>query len=210
MSPHERVLLFTGHRLDAVGRTTPRFPPEAEETARRMIRDAVTSQLADTRGEAGQAARAPVRAICGGASGGDILFLEVCRDLAVPAELYLALPRDEYVEASVSDAAGDGDWVARFDALHRTLPTRVLSDDDVLPGWLREPSETYGLWQRNNLWMLASALDAVPDAGHLTLIALWNGAAGDGPGGTKHMLEIAREMGARTVVLDAQELVAGE
>ena len=36
-----RVILFTGHRIDAPARPTPRFPAAKEEQARAMIRDAV-------------------------------------------------------------------------------------------------------------------------------------------------------------------------
>ncbi|HEX2163470.1 MAG TPA: hypothetical protein VHM02_05935 [Thermoanaerobaculia bacterium] len=200
-----RVLLFTGHRLDAPGRETPRFPPRSEERAREMIHAAVAAELAAARGETGEAAEAPVRGLAGAASGGDILFLEVCRELAIPCEIYLALPRDGFVQASV--AAAGADWVARFDRLLAALPSRVLAEGAELPRWLRGASRTdYTLWQRNNLWLLANALDSAPDAGRLTLIALWDGEEGDGPGGTGHMIDVARERGARTVVLDAKEL----
>lgn len=204
-----RVLLFTGHRLDAPGREAPRFPPESEERAREMIRAAVAAELAATRGETGEAAEAPVRGISGAASGGDILFLEVCRELAIPCEIHLALPRDGFVKASVADA-GPG-WVDRFDRLLAALPSRVLAASDELPRWLRGASRSdYSIWQRNNLWLLANALDSAPDAAHLTLIALWNGKEGDGPGGTRHMIDVARERGAKTVILDAKELVEEE
>jgi tetratricopeptide (TPR) repeat protein len=201
-----RVVLFTGHRLDAQERETPRFPPEAEDRAWEMIRGAVEAELARARGEAGQAGGALVRGISGAASGGDILFLEVCRELEIPCQIYLAKPRDAYVKASVADA-GPG-WIDRFDRLLAALPHRVLSEEEELPRWLRGASRSdYSVWQRNNLWMLANALESAPDAAHLTLIALWNGEEGDGPGGTGHMVEVARERGARTVILDAGELV---
>lgn len=201
-----RCLLFTGHRLDAPGREAPRFPAAAEERAREMIRGAVEAELARTRGEGGQAGGALLRGISGAASGGDILFLEVCRELEIPCEIYLAKPRDGYVKASVADA-GPG-WIDRFDRLLAALPSRVLSEDEDLPRWLRGASRgDYSVWQRSNLWMLANALESAPDAAHLTLIALWDGEEGDGPGGTGHMVEVARERGARTVVLDAKELL---
>jgi hypothetical protein len=41
-----------------------------------------------------------------------------------------------------------------------------------------------------------------------TLIALWDGEQGDGPGGTKHMIELARARGAQTIVLDTKALFA--
>lgn len=208
--PPERVLLFTGHRLDAPGRSEPRFPPAAEAKARSMIRKAVEAELADARGRVGEAAAAPVTGIAGGASGGDVLFHEVCQELGIPSELYLALPRDRYVEASVADAGPE--WIRRFDQLLDRLPARVLAEDKELPRWLRGAAKAadYSIWQRTNLWMLAAGLEGAPDAGHLTLIALWNGEAGDGPGGTAHMIESAREHGARTIVLPAEDLLEPE
>jgi hypothetical protein len=210
--PPERVLLFTGHRIDAPGRETPRFPrtPEAEAKARAMIREAVEAELADARGRAGEAAAAPVKGLAGAASGGDVLFHEVCRDLGIPTEVYLALPRDRYVEKSVADSGPE--WVRRFDRLHEELPVRVLGDETELPRWLRGAAKAadYSVWQRSNLWMLETALEAAPDAGRLTLIALWDGQAGDGPGGTAHMIESARARGARTIRLPAGELLEPE
>ena len=205
--PPERVLLFTGHRVDAPKRERPRFPPAAEAKARAMIREAVEAELADTRQEAGGAAEVRVTGIAGGASGGDVLFHEVCKELAIPTRMYLALPRDAYVKASVADAGPK--WVRRFDRLLAEVPTRVLAEDQELPRWLRGAAKAgdYSIWQRNNLWMLAAALEAAPDARHLTLIALWNGEAGDGPGGTAHMIEIVRERGGRTIILDARKLL---
>jgi hypothetical protein len=53
--------------------------------------------------------------------------------------------------------------------------------------------------------MLHSALDI--SKGNLTLIALWNGEAGDGPGGTEDMVKRATDRGATFIHLDARELV---
>jgi hypothetical protein len=201
-----RVILFTGHRLDAPERETPRFPAASEDLARDMIRGAVEAELARARGEGGQAGGTLLRGLSGAASGGDILFLEVCRELEIPCVVYLAKPRDAYVKASVADAGPE--WVDRFDRLLAELPSRVLSEDEELPRWLGGASrDDYSVWQRNNLWMLANALEAAPDAARMTLVALWNGQEGDGPGGTGHMVEVARERGARTVILDAGELL---
>ena len=39
-----RVLLFTGHMIDAPGREKPRFPPDQEEVARQAIQKAVEAE----------------------------------------------------------------------------------------------------------------------------------------------------------------------
>jgi hypothetical protein len=43
-------------------------------------------------------------------------------------------------------------------------------------------------------------------AGSLTLIALWNGQEGDGPGGTRDLLQQTGNRGQKAVVLDAGPL----
>jgi hypothetical protein len=139
--------------------------------------------------------------IAGGASGGDILFHEVCKALSIPTTLYLPFPHDAYVSASVEEAGHA--WVERFHRLAQSLPTRILQDSPTLPIWLRR-RPAYTIWDRNNLWTLQNAL--INGGAHASVIALWNGAAGDGPGGTQHMVAIARQRGARTIVLDTRQI----
>jgi hypothetical protein len=52
--------------------------------------------------------------------------------------------------------------------------------------------------------MLNNAL--VYGASRVTLVALWNGEGGDGPGGTQDMIDTARTRGAKVVILDAKPL----
>lgn len=188
-----RVLLFTGHRVDDPGRKTPRFPADKESVARQAIKDAVAKEIA----EAGEIAFG----IAGGASGGDILFHEVCAELGIPTKLYLALPPDQFIKASVRSAGPQ--WIERFWRLRERLPERVLAESEELPRWLQE-KPNYSIWQRDNLWMLYNALAAGSD--NVTLIALWNGDAGDGPGGTADLVEKAGERGAKTIILKTKDL----
>ncbi|MDQ2695929.1 MAG: hypothetical protein M3Z21_11240, partial [Pseudomonadota bacterium] len=192
-----RVLLFTGHMIDKPGRGQPRFPAAQEDAARQAIRDALEKQLKAYAG-------AGFLAIAGGACGGDILFQEICAELGIPGRLYLALPRDQYIASSVG-FAGPG-WVERFDRLYQRLPRRVLADSGTLPRWLRA-RPGYSLWERNNLWTLYNALAF--GGQRVTLIALWDGKAGDGPGGTRHMVEAAEARGAQVVMLDTNRLFGG-
>jgi hypothetical protein len=195
-----RILVFTGHRVDALGRKEPRFPrtEEAETKARQMIAAAIDSELADATGE--------VVGIAGGASGSDILFHELCLERGIKTTLFILSGRDPFVAKSVADS-GPG-WITRFDKLYRQLPARVLGDSDepmMLPRWSRSLS-TYSVWERNNRWTLQNAL--VYGAAKTTLIALWDQKTGDGPGGTEHMVRAASERGARVVILDAKKLLS--
>jgi hypothetical protein len=188
-----RVILFTGHRVDAPGRRTPRFPADKEPVARAAIKQAVTREKERS---------GAVSGIAGAASGGDILFHEICAELGIPTEVYLALPPGAYSAASVADSGPD--WVRRFYELYSLHPSApILSDTESLPRWLTGKRD-YSIWQRNNLWLLYEALARGPE--NVTVIALWNGQTGDGPGGTEHMIGIARQRGARVEILDTNEL----
>jgi hypothetical protein len=189
-----RVILFTGHRIDAPDRQKPRFPPDKEDQARTMILSAVSEEKEKAKGK--------LCGISGGASGGDILFHEICRELDIPTQMYLVLPKNEYVKASVAD--GGPKWVDRFKHLFDQMQPEILSDSGELPRWLRAKKD-YSIWQRSNLWMLHSALAISND--NLTLIALWNGEVGDGPGGTEDMVQRAQDRGATFIHLDARKLI---
>ncbi|HYH84120.1 MAG TPA: tetratricopeptide repeat-containing protein [Pyrinomonadaceae bacterium] len=206
----KRVLLFAGHMIDEPGREKPRFPADKEQVARERIKEAV---LKEVNSEAGVAS-----GYAGGASGGDILFQEVCAELNIPTRLYLAIPPQKYVTTSVQKASPA--WVERFWKLYNDRSAqkqlRVLSDAtdakdarEYLPAWLRQKQD-YGIWQRNNLWMLFNALDEgcdpKSDEPNLTLIALWDGATGDGPGGTGDLVEKVEGLGARSEVINTKEL----
>jgi hypothetical protein len=189
-----RVILFTGHRIDAPDRQKSRFPPEKEDQAQAMILVAVSGEKEKATGK--------LLGISGGASGGDILFHEICRELDIPTKMYLVLPKNDYIKASVAD--GGPSWVERFKRLFDQMQPEILSDSGELPRWLRAKKD-YSIWQRSNLWMLHSALAISND--NLTLIALWNGEVGDGPGGTEDMVQRAQDRGATFIHLDTCKLI---
>jgi hypothetical protein len=92
-----------------------------------------------------------------------------------------------------------GNWVRRYHDLLRATKPRILQQDEELPDWLFDKKATYSVWERTNLWMLSRAM--IHGGGAMTLLALWNGQSGDGPGGTKDMLDRAKKRGAQSVVL---------
>jgi len=79
-----RVILFTGHMLDATSRDKDkaRFPntPEAVAAARKMIEKVVKEEMNEDGGVS--------FGIAGGACGSDILFHEVCNALNIPTQLF--------------------------------------------------------------------------------------------------------------------------
>jgi hypothetical protein len=194
-----RVILFTGHMLDAPGRDKDkaRFPntPEAAAAARKMIEKAVKEEM----NQDGDVSFG----IAGGACGSDILFHEVCNALDIPTQLLLALPQAQFQAESVN--RGGVEWVTRYQQLCQRVTPRVLADSKDLPRWL-SGRKGYDIWQRNNLWMMFNAL--ATQARNLTLIALYNREKDpDGPGGTAHLVNVAADWGFKTVELDAQQLL---
>jgi hypothetical protein len=139
----------------------------------------------------------------GGASGGDIIFHEQCAALGIPTELLLALPQEPFCKASVADAGPA--WVDRYRDLWQRVTTRFLAETEDLPDWLATRKD-YSIWQRNNRWILHSATSRA-DA-DVTLIVLWDGKGGDGPGGTEDMVRLGATRGVRLVRLDANDLLA--
>ncbi|MEL7477173.1 MAG: hypothetical protein AAGJ55_13245, partial [Cyanobacteria bacterium J06555_12] len=130
-----------------------------------------------------------------------------------PAKSQLACPKSDYIRASV--AADEGNWVERFKTLVDAPQAVVrflnqdenfgtLSAEQRLPSWLRE-KKSYSIWERTNLWILYSGLQRSQD--DVTLIALWNGQSGDGPGGTEDMVRRTRERGARFIRIDSNQLL---
>jgi hypothetical protein len=141
--------------------------------------------------------------IAGGACGSDILFHEVCEAMGVPTKLYLALPVRQFQVASVQ--RGGPDWVDRYQKLCERLPAHVLQDTEALPDWLAD-KRGYDIWQRNNQWMMFHALATT--ARRLTLIALYNPERdADGPGGTAHLVSLAKRWGFKSIELDARKLL---
>jgi hypothetical protein len=178
-------ILFTGHMIDAEDRRTLRFPAYKENAAREAIKSDLKKEKEKHKDQ--------LMGIAGGASGGDILFHELCTEMNIPSEVFLTLPNEEYKKTSVSFAGKD--WGDRFEHLTTNHPVHIL------PGG---KGSDESIWAQTNMWMLDEALK---DGGEsMTLVALWDGKGGDGEGGTEHMVRLAREAGAKTIIIDTKKL----
>lgn len=193
-TPH--YILFTGHMIDDQERKNRRFPAEIEDQVKKAIRKEVEQ-------EKNRLTNIPICGLAGGACGGDILFHEICQELNIPSELLLALPSDKFVKESVNFAGQS--WTHRFEALYKKLPVRILSNEKKLPKWLRSKDDSYTIWERNNLWLLHSALINGGDC--MNLIALWDEEEGDKTGGTEHMVNIAVDRGAKVKIINPIEII---
>jgi hypothetical protein len=184
--PPRKVVLFSGHMIDAPGREKPRFPPDKEQIAAKAI--------------AGALAEIDVGpqdlAICGGACGGDLLFAEAALARSARLEIYLPFEEPTFLEKSVDFA--NKDWRARFFA---AKARGVLHVAPCELGPMQEGEDPY---ERNNRWMLEAALRF--GAGKVDFVCLWNGEGGDGPGGAQHMMEEVGDRGGHATWLDTRKL----
>ena len=181
-----KVLLFSGHMIDAPDRSDPRFPPDKEAIAG----DAIAKTLTEV--GAGHADLA----ICGGACGGDLLFAEAALARRSTLELYLPLRQEEFLAKSIDFA--DANWRPRFFAVKSRALLHVTPDE---LGPLAADQDAY---ERNNLHMLEAATRYGSEK--LDFICLWNGQGGDGPGGTQHLMQEVRDRGGRVYWLDTKRL----
>ncbi len=187
------VLFFIGPMIDTPGSTKPRFPPNMEGAAREAIRSALVQQL-ERRGEISLG-------VAGGSPGSDIIFHEVCAELNIPTQLYVPLTRGHYIQLVVRQKGVE--WVERFNRLSHNSQARALTESAELPSWLHGKPD-YNLWQRSNLWMFHNAVAVGGE--NTTVIALWDGQGGDGPGGINHILQKARAWGMEAIVIDTKEV----
>ena len=181
-----RALLFSGHMIDAPGRTTPRFPPALAP----RVTDAIRAKLNEL------AAGGDDVAISSAACGSDILFAEAVIERGVPLRVYLPFDEAQFLERSVNFA--NSDWPQRFSAVvaysQRFIATHELG---VLP-----PGKD--AFERNNLWMLNEAHEI--GGPNIAFICVWNGEEGDGPGGTRHMMDLVRQAGGVAHWIDIRKL----
>ena len=192
MSAPRKVFLFSGHMIDAKDREQPRFPPDKEPVAARAIASALD--------DAG--AGAADVGITEGACGGDLLFAEAMLERG--ARLELRLPFDEAtflrksVEFEKAPSAVPNRWRERY------LRARAQANVLEMPQVLGATPEGESPYERCNLWMLDEAFAAGAD--EVCFICLWDGGGGDGPGGTRHMVDAVRARGGAVRWLDVTKL----
>jgi hypothetical protein len=184
------AIVFTGHMVDAPDRPVPRFPPRLVGAAAREIEGALAALDAGP-GDV---------AFTQGAAGGDVLFAEACLARRVPLQLLLPLDEDEFVARSLVPVTDGDAWQARF----RDVVARLGAAPREAPRELGALAAGEDPFVRGNLWLLESACAA--GAERLCCICLWDGGGGDGPGGTRHLVEAVRDAGGTVVRIDTRAL----
>lgn len=181
-----QVLLFSGHRVDAPDRESARFPPAMVPAAQLAIEQALDALQAGPED----------LAFTQGAAGGDLLFAEACLARGVPLRLLLPLSESDFIQASVQTSPGD--WVKRYFAVRAGLAS---PPQPIGPG---DGAEDEDPFERCNRALLQAA--AAWGSERVRLVVLWNGAEGDGPGGTAHMMREVQAQGGAVTWIDTRTL----
>ena len=151
------VVVVSGHMVDTPDRPRPRFPPKQVPRVAGEVRTALE------RWNVGPG----TTLVTGGARGADIVAAEAALARGARLRLVLARRPDEFVKGSV--ALPGTDWAERFYAL------LGLADIEIVDG----PDDNVYARTNDRIIAVARGIDDRPRA-----IIVWNGEAGDGPGGT--------------------------
>ena len=186
-----QVFLFSGHMVDAPGRSPARFPPEKESIAAQKIAEAL-DQLG---------AGPDDLVLTQGACGGDLLFTEACLQRGVKVHWLQPFSEPDFIEKSV--VRNRETWRPRYLDARAKVAAPIRSAPDALgpPPPNSEPDYPY---ERCNLWLLYTALALGVDK--VCFVCLWNGEGGDGPGGTAHMYNEVRRRTGRVTWIDTRRL----
>lgn len=186
-----RVFLFSGHMVDAPDRDSPRLPAERVEAAGARIAELMR----------GLDAGPEDLALTQGACGGDLLFTEACQGLGVRVGWLQPFHEPEFVQRSVVRCGEH--WRQRYLDARQRLGGPVLSAPQELgepPGY----AERGYPYERCNRWLMYTALAWGVEKVHF--VCLWNGAGGDGPGGTAHMYEEVAQRTGQVHWIDTRQL----
>ena len=196
-SEPDHIVMFSGHMIDnpadrGEGKPKPpRFPPSKIEAAAARIRSAL-DEVGAGAGDLG---------LCGGASGGDLLFAESCLDRGMRLELHLARAENEFLAELVTFADPDRRWEKSFmQAKENPVSTVLVMSEELGP-----TPEGVSVHDRCNRWILYTALSH--GLRKTSFVTLWDGAPGDGPSGTENMVQLVRKLtGRQPIIIDPATL----
>jgi hypothetical protein len=179
-------------------RTSPRSPRSTRTVFR--LRRSPPPPRPSLRSRRKALSSGAIKGFAGAANGSDIIFHEVCAAEAISTTALLALPVDDYAAApsTMPGRNGASATTSSFSAAHRAFsPTPPTFRPGPPNGELRglESQQPVGPAQR-----------ARRGRADITLIVLWDGKGGDGPGGTADIANIAEKRGMKVVRIDPAQL----
>jgi class 3 adenylate cyclase len=177
------VVAFTGHLLDAPGRPSPRFPPDAAPAVKRAIEGLLQSLGAGI-------------GYSSAACGADVLFLEALQARGGESNVVLPFDREDFSAASVAFAGEE--WIRRAaqvleKSIHVEQATRgSYGADDLL------------FHYANSLIMGKAILRSRSLETEPHLIAVWDGRDNRAVGGTAEFIRIWRSFALPLTVIDSR------
>jgi len=183
-----RVVVFAGHMIDQPGRPKSRFPNYLAPLVSEKIAE-VLKRL-DARIGAASAA-----------CGSDILFLEAM--LKREGEINVILPfiKEDFIKTSVTLVPGT-DWGPRFEPVLNQATQVIVASENRASG--NAMVYEYANLLLDGLAILRAKMldtDLIP-------LAVWDGGAGDGPGGTSSLIQHWRSHGQEPEIIDITRLLA--
>lgn len=167
------VVVFSGHMVDAPGRTPPRFPSAREPE----IRAEIKRKLQEARAGFGYSSAA---------CGGDIIFCECLLEMGAKVNLVLPCPVDAFKRQSVSFAGPE--WERRFHSVLGSANTILIANASAYATTDADPASSVALTYSNRIVTGLAVLQAQALDVELQAIALWDGKPGDGSGGTSSVV----------------------
>jgi class 3 adenylate cyclase len=183
-----RVVVFAGHMIDQPGRLKPRFPD--------FLAPKIYQKIADT------LERLDARiGFASAACGSDILFLEAMLKRAGEINIILPHFKEDFIKSSVSLVPGS-DWGSRFEAVLEQASQVIIASENRASG--NAMVYEYANLLLDGLAILrAKMLDT-----ELIPLVVWDGGAGDGPGGTSSLVQHWRSRGLEPEIIDLNRLLA--
>jgi class 3 adenylate cyclase len=182
-----RVAVFVGHMIDRPERPSPRFPPQLEPAVRQAIRDRLRQR--DVR--IGYASAA---------CGSDILFLETILELQGEAHVILPYDQELFRQDSVELIQG-ADWGERYvRVLQAASEVQSASEQRLVAGSVSYDYANILLYGLATIRAHQLETDLIP-------LAVWDGRAGHGPGGTADTVRRWQELGHQVEVVAVTELL---
>jgi hypothetical protein len=147
------IACLAGRRIDEVNANERRFPLENAKAVGKSLEKLLARE-------------APARLICSAACGADILALEACETLTIPATIVLPFAPSIFRATSVTDRPGN--WGPRFDrVIGRARDRQELVE-------LNLPSEDLDAFEKANIEIVGRT--ARLDARERLAILVWDGA----------------------------------
>src|SRR6266487_1457704 len=180
------VIVFAGHMIDRPERAIARFPSDFEPVVAKKICARIDKLQ-------------PGFGFASAACGSDILFLEAMLDVDAEVSVVLPYGREEFVRDSVDFIAGSN-WCERFDrVLERAARVSTASTQKLEIGGV-----SYEFC--NELLLGLAAIHARQLDAALIPLAVWDGVAGDGPGGAASVVRNWQNRGYKPEIIDLAKI----